>query len=208
MSEQDVPSPIDFHELAQAREWEAQTIKKRPWRPQFFAAFATAVNSRFDREFSVLELGSGPGHLAEQILRDCKVARYVALDFSEAMHQLAGARLGAFLDKIGFLQRDFRSTDWPAGLANFDAVVTMQAAHELRQKRRLPAFLSQVRTCLAPGGLFLYCDHYAESASAERQDLFRSQADQPVALREANFTDVRTLLDVGGMALLSAANPR
>jgi hypothetical protein len=86
MSEEDVPSPIDFHELAQAREWETQTILKRPWRPQFFAAFVATLNSRFDREFSVLELGSGPGHLAEQFLRDCKVARYVALDFSQSMH--------------------------------------------------------------------------------------------------------------------------
>jgi cyclopropane fatty-acyl-phospholipid synthase-like methyltransferase len=207
MSEQDVPSPIDFHELAQAREWEAQTIAKRPWRPQFFATFVTALNGRFDREFSVLELGSGPGHLAEPILRDCKVARYVALDFSESMHHLARTRLGPFLDKTEFLQRDFRSPDWTAGLTNFDAVVTMQAAHELRHKRRLPAFLSQVRICLAPGGLLLYCDHYAESASAERLDLFLSHADQPLALRKANFTEVRTLLDLGGMALLSATNP-
>jgi SAM-dependent methyltransferase len=207
MSGQDVPSPIDFHELAQAREWEAQTIMKRPWRPQFFAAFATALNSRFDREFSVLELGSGPGHLVEQILRDCKVARYVALDFSKAMHELAHARLDAFLEKIDFLQRDFRSPDWLTGLANFDAIITMQAAHELRHRRRLPDFLSQVRTCLLPGGLLLYCDHYAESAGAERRNLFLSQADQPVALQEANFTDVRTILDLGGMALLSATNP-
>jgi SAM-dependent methyltransferase len=208
MSEQDVPSPIDFHELAQAREWEAQTVVKRPWRPQFFAAFATALNSHFAREFSILELGSGPGHLAEQILRDCKVAKYVALDSSKAMHELARARLGAFLDQIDFLRRDFRSPDWTAGLANLEAVVTMQATHELRHKRRLPALLSQVRTCLLPDGLLLYCDHYAESAGAERRELFLSQADQPVALREASFTDVRTLLDVGGMALLSATNPR
>jgi SAM-dependent methyltransferase len=207
MSEQDVPSPIDFHELAQAREWEAQTIIKRPWRPQFFAAFVAGLNGRFGREFSVLELGSGPGHLAEPILRDCKAARYVALDFSQSMHHLARTRLGPFLDKTEFLQRDFRSPDWTAGLTNFDAVVTMQAAHELRHKRRLPAFLSQVRICLAPGGLLLYCDHYAESASAERLDLFLSHADQPLALRKANFTEVRTLLDLGGMALLSATNP-
>jgi hypothetical protein len=83
----------------------------------------------------------------------------------------------------------------------------MQAAHELRHKRRLPTFLSQVRNCLASEGLFLYCDHYAKSASAERQDLFLSRADQLLALRGANFTEVRTLLDLGGMALLSAINP-
>ncbi len=207
MSEQDVPSPIDFHEMAQAREWEAQTIAKRPWRLQFFAAFFAALNDRFDGAFSVLELGSGPGHLAEQILRNSKVTRYAALDFSQSMHHLARARLAAFPDKVNFIERDFRSPDWTAGLTNFNAIVTMQAAHELRHKRRLPTFLSQVRTCLLPGGLFLYCDHYAESASAERQDLFLSRAEQPLALREASFIEIRTLLDLGGMALLSATNP-
>src|SRR5580692_2227677 len=104
MSNEDVPSPIDFHDLAQAKKWEAQTVKNRPWRPQFFAAFVAALQGHFDREFSVLELGSGPGHLAEQILRHCAIGRYVALDFSEPMHALARARLAALAGKVKFLQ--------------------------------------------------------------------------------------------------------
>jgi SAM-dependent methyltransferase len=203
-NQDDVTSPIDFHDLAQAREWEAQTIKNKPWRPQFFAAIVAALQRHFDRGFSILELGSGPGHLAEEILCHCNITRYVALDFSKPMHALARERLAALAEKVEFLQRDFRAQDWSAGLGVFDSVVTMQAAHEVRHKSRVPALLSQARQCLAPGGVFLYCDSYAEAVSAKFADLHLSSADQPLALRQASLAQVQKLLDLGGMALFSA----
>jgi hypothetical protein len=52
-------SPIDFHDPAQARAWEDEIIKCRPWRPQFFAAFAEILNKHFERPFTLLEFGSG-----------------------------------------------------------------------------------------------------------------------------------------------------
>src|SRR5437764_262326 len=103
MGDFDVPSPIDFHDPAQAKSWEQNTIVRRPWRPEFFQAFASELNSRFSQPFSVLELGSGPGHLAQQILSACQVARYCALDFSDAMHALACERLGPFAAKVEFV---------------------------------------------------------------------------------------------------------
>jgi SAM-dependent methyltransferase len=204
MSTRDVPSPIDFHDVAQAREWEAQTIKNKPWRLQFFAAFVTALQNHFDRSFSILELGSGPGHLAQHLLLHCNVARYVALDFSKAMHELARERLAALADKIEFLQCDFRAPEWNAGLGVFDSIVTMQAAHEVRHKTQVPALLAQARQCLAPGGVFLYCDSYAEAVSAKYADLHLSSAEQPLALHQSSLAHVRKLLDLGGMALFSA----
>lgn len=199
----DVPSPINFHGLAQAREWEAQTVKNRPWRPQFFAAFVAALQSHFNREFSVLELGSGPGHLAEQILRRCNVAKYVALDFSKPMHALARKRLASFAGKVELLERDFRLPDWNVTLGVFDSIVTMQAAHEVRHKSRVPTLLAQARQCLTPGGIFLYCDSYAEAVSPKYADLHVTAAEQPLALQQANLMEVRKLLDLGGMALFS-----
>ena len=206
MPDHDVPSPIDFHDLAQAKEWEAQTVKNKPWRPQFFAAFVAALQKHFDREFSVLELGSGPGHLAEQILRHCNVERYVALDFSKPMHALARERLASLSKKVEFLERDFRSQDWNIKLGVFDSIVTMQAAHEVRHKSRVPALLAQARQCLAPGGIFLYCDGYAEAVSPKYADLHVTAADQPLALQKANLVQVRKLLDIGGMALFSGVS--
>jgi SAM-dependent methyltransferase len=198
----DVPSPVDFHDPAQARAWEEQTIKTRPWRPQFFAAMADALRAYFVEPACVLELGSGPGHLAEQLLTHCKISRYVALDFSSTMHALASARLSAFADRVEFATRDFRQADWNAGLGSFDAVVTLQAAHETRHKRHLPALLAQARQTLRPDGLMLYCDHYA--GPGKHPDLFWEVQAQAEVLRQTGFGKIEKLRDLGGMALYAA----
>src|ERR1700722_15145419 len=144
MSEDDVPSPIDFHNQRDAEAWAEQTARNRPWRPEFFGIYVRALNERFRQPFSVFELGSGPGLLAEQVLENCSVRSYVALDFSEAMHGLARQRLGRLLERVEFVCRDFRSPDWVRALGSFDAVLTMQAAHEVRHKRHVPALLEQL----------------------------------------------------------------
>jgi SAM-dependent methyltransferase len=201
---QDVPSPIDFHDPAQSRAWVENTVSARPWRPRFFDAFVSALNDRFQTPCSILELGSGPGHLAEQILGRCIVAKYGALDFSAAMHHIARERLSAFLERVHFIQRDFRSPDWTENLGIFDAVVTMQAVHEVRHTRHVVPLLTQARKLIAPGGMLLYCDHYAESG--KKPAFFLERQKQPTALLDAGFSRVQMLLDAGGMALYASQN--
>lgn len=153
MSEHDdVPSPIDFHDPDHARAWVDGTVRKRPWRPAFFAAFCTALAQLVAAPIRVLELGSGPGHLAREVLTHCRTNGYVALDFSAAMHQIARDHLGELSARVEFLQRDFRDPNWTAGLGPFDAVVTMQAAHETRHKQHLVPLLRQARSVLKPDG--------------------------------------------------------
>ena len=204
MADDDVPSPIDLRDPVQAAEWEAETIRRRPYRPLFFAEMVRAVNGAFLQPVTVLDLGSGPGHLIEQLVRNCPVARYVALDFSEAMHALARRRIGDSADQVAFVVRDFGQPHWWAGLPPFDVVVSMQSAHELRHSRHLPALLVQIREVLAPNGLFLYCDHYAEAGTAKHPDLFLDAAAQVRAVSEAGFSTPRVLLNTGGMALIAA----
>src|SRR5262249_54413809 len=127
----EVPSPIDFHDVDQARRWAAETARKRPCRPAFFAGFCAPLSEAADGPISVLDLGSGPGHLAREIVAHCRVASYVALDFSAAMHGLARAHLGELGTRVRFVERDFRDPHWTDGLGPVDAVVTMQAAHEV-----------------------------------------------------------------------------
>ncbi len=201
MPVEDVPSPIDFHDPAQAAAWVAETVRKRPARPLFFQAFTGALTERFDKPFTVLELGSGPGHLAEQVLQACPDATYTALDFSPAMHDVARERTAANAERITFVERDFRQADWMEGLGKFDAVITMQAAHETRHKSRLQGLMAQAKGLLTPFGVLLYCDHYAE----EESELFVGKGRQLALLRRAGFKDVHRLLDEGGMALYQAA---
>ncbi len=202
MSPRDVHSPIDFHDPTQARVWMERTTRNRPWRPEFFRAFAVALNTRSSHQSRILELGSGPGQLAAALLGSCRVSQYVALDFSAAMHDLARERLGPLAMKVKFIQRDFRTPDWNLMLGKFDAVVTLQAAHETRHQDRLPDLLRRTRQCLKTGGLLLYCDHYR--GTLKNPVLYLERQRQPHALREAGFVHVKRLLDKGGMALYSA----
>jgi SAM-dependent methyltransferase len=195
----DVPSLIDFHDPEAARAWTDSTVAKRPWRPAFFHAFAAALNQHFDRPFTALEVGSGPGHLAAAVLAACRISHYTAVDFSTAMHDLARQHIGPAADVVTFEQRDFRDEGWPAGLGPVDAVLTMQAAHEVRHKDHLPGLLRQLRGVLASGGLLLFADHYA--GGGKNPELFPTREDQPILLQEAHFPSVTLLLDHGGMTL-------
>jgi SAM-dependent methyltransferase len=200
----DVPIRVDFRDAATARTWIEDTRIRRPYRPRFFAAFCAALASR--PKLRILELGSGPGHLAREILAHCDVHTYVALDFSPAMHAIAAEHLGELARRVTFVTRDFRETSWPDALGTFDAVVTLQAAHETRHKRHLVPLLERARTVVAPGGVLLYADHYLTS-DTKLPALLPARADQPLALERAGFVEIDLRYEEGTMALWCGTNP-
>lgn len=202
-NDEDLPILVDFRDPATARTWIEETRIKRPYRPRFFAAFCAALATR--RSLRVLELGSGPGQLAREILTRCDVHTYVALDFSPAMHAIAIEHLGALASRVTFVTRDFREPSWPDGLGTFDAIVTLQAAHETRHKRHLVPLLERARTVLVPGGVLLYADHYL-TPETKLPGLAPTREDQPLALARAGFRDVDLRHEEGNMALWSGTN--
>src|SRR2546425_986969 len=168
--------------MADAIEWESGAMSKRPWRTEFFAQFASAIASATNPVRRILELGSGPGFLAEHLLRALPFVSYFALDFSPAMHQLAMQRLGPLASQVQFVERSFREPDWPKGLGRFECVVTNQAVHELRHKRYAATLHAQVRGLLASGGLYLVCDHFFGEGGMKNDQLYMSVAEQRDAL--------------------------
>jgi SAM-dependent methyltransferase len=156
----DVPNPIDFNNVQDVLAWVDDTQRKRPWRPEFFEAFASQIAQHFAGPADILELGSGPGMLAQQILGLCSVRRYVLLDFSLPMHSLARGRLTPFDSIAEYVTRDFRAENWERGLGLFDACVTMQAVHEMRHKRNVPRLLERIMATIRPGGHLWVADHY------------------------------------------------
>lgn len=185
--------------MADAREWEAEAMAKRPWRAEFFAAFGTELAAKLSVGGRVLELGSGPGFLAEHLLRALPEISYVLLDFSTAMHELARERLGALTARAEFVERSFKDHLWCEDVGRFDAVVTIQAVHELRHKRYARALHSQVRSLLAQGGSYLVCDHFAGDDGMKNAELYMSVEEQKAALVSAGFSNVRQVLLEGGM---------
>lgn len=198
----DVPSPIDLRRPEDAKQWAESAMSKRPWRVEFFAAFADVINAASGaRPCRVLELGSGPGFLAEHLLRTHAALGYVALDISAAMHELAVQRLGTLASRVQFVERSFREAAWLDGLGHFDFVVTHQAVHELRHKRRAIALHTQVRQLLVPRGAYLVCDHFFGEGGMSNDQLYMSVAEQRQALLSAGYGSVEQVMLKGGLVL-------
>lgn len=204
--EPDIPSPIDLRSAADARAWAETAERKRPWRPRLRAAIADAVvEHAAGKAQRVLELGPGPGWLAEELLGRGVVERYTLLDFSLPMLEMCRARLG-FRPELAYVHGDFAGDAWPAMVEGpFDAVVAMQSTHELRHKRHLARLYRHARGVLRAGGLLVVCDHEpGEAADARRTALFATVAEQREAMRMAGFGGVVARLELEGMYVISA----
>jgi cyclopropane fatty-acyl-phospholipid synthase-like methyltransferase len=199
----DVPSPIDLQDEADARAWTESANTLRPSRKTFFAAISSAI--RESQPVTVLELGSGPGFLAKQVLDDHPTIRMTLLDFSEPMHRLAGERLRQHASRVTHVCRSFKDEDWLDSLGPFDYVVTIQAVHELRHKRYATNLHRQVRSLLRQGGAYLVSDHHAGENGMKNTELYMTVDEQREALRTAGFATVRELLLLNGLVLHSAA---
>jgi len=198
----DVPSPIDFRQMSDAQEWE-RTAMQRPFREDFFEAFANELDKINKPSIKVLELGSGPGFLAQHILSRLAKVELSLLDFSPAMHELAGRRLTNVIDRVTFVERSFKEPGWEQGLGKLDAVITNQAVHELRHKRYSVALFQQVKSLLIPGGLFLFCDHYYGDDAMKNDQLYMSLTEQRAALQSAGYSATEILVK-GGRAFYRA----
>lgn len=200
----DVPSPIDFRTVAEAQAWAAAAMIKRPWREEFFRRMVDELAPLRAARGAILELGSGPGFLAQRMLERLPSAEYTALDFSPAMHALAKERLKGFADRVRFIEADFKTTHWTTGLPRYDAVVTVQAVHELRHKRHATGLYRAVNALLPPGGVFLMCDHIRGDAGMDDPALYMTLAEHEHALVEGGFNAVHEVHRESGQVLYRA----
>ncbi len=202
----EVPSPVDFRLMRDALEWERKAVQ-RPYREEFFAAICNELNRPGDRASTVLDIGSGPGFLAAHILATLPSTKLTLLDFSPAMHALARKRLIAFHHRVDFVERNFKEPGWWTGLETFDAVVTLQAVHELRHKSYATRFHRQVRNLLKSRGQYLVCDHYLGRDAMNNHRLYMTVDEQRESLEKAGYA-VREILVKGGRVLFSAGTLR
>ena len=199
-----MPSRVDLRNVQDAREWANTAMVKRPWRAEFFARITEEVSHLHSAPFSILELGSGPGFLAQQLLSALPGVTYAALDFSPAMHDIARQRLGKLAEHVRFIEADFSVDGWATGLSKVDAVVTSQAVHELRHKLHASAFYQAVRAVLKPSGVLLVCDHFAGEGGMADTALFMTPEEQESAIVAGGFLRPDLLMCNGGLVLFRA----
>lgn len=199
-SDSEMPGSVDFNDPTQVHDWIMQTVQRRAWRPRIFAAIARTLNETFDRAIDVAELGSGAGQLAREILHNCRVASYAAIDDSPASHDAARAHLGEVAHAVRFMVSESLAGDWGGALAPVDAVLAMPAARG--PAHREPLF-RRAHEILRPEGLLLCCNQYDhggphQSATTLRREELRE------TLRAIGFRRVEEVLELGSMVLVRA----
>ena len=209
----DVPTSVDFRDPATTATWVAEAEAKRPQRPAVRGAIAERVaevaRARVidaaklgildAARMHVLELGPGPGLLAEAIYEVCEVERYVAFDFSQPMLDIAKQRLG---ERVTYMLGDFSDPEWPTLLEGqpFDAIVAMQSVHELRHKRRAETLYAQAKTLMRPGSVLVVADHEPK----DDRPLYMTADEQRAAMTAAGLSNATVHATFDGLYVVSA----
>lgn len=203
----EVPSSVNFQNGFEAQKWANESLAKRPGRLHLFQRFVWEVSQLANPPRTVLELGSGPGFLAEQLLRQCpSIETYYLLDFSGAMIDLSRTRMRPFEGKdIQYIQASFKVSSWVNQVPTVpDVIVSMEAIHEVRHKRHVPRLYTEIASILPPHGVVLICDHLPADKSDREQSLYMAQHEQLTAFAMAGFLQRETRAFQSGLALYRA----
>ncbi|MCG8371001.1 MAG: class I SAM-dependent methyltransferase [Proteobacteria bacterium] len=105
----------------------------------------------------VLDLGCGPGVLAESILQKFADARVVCLDISPVSLAKARRKLSPYGERAEFVECPLDG-DWTQDVGDgFDLVIAVQSLHHVPRARK-PLVIDRVYEALQPGGLFVLSD--------------------------------------------------
>ena len=83
-----------------------------PGRAEQMAALLDLIPARADEQFTIVELASGEGALAQAILERFHACHYVALDGSAVMRQHMGERLTQFRDRLEIRPFELAQQEW------------------------------------------------------------------------------------------------
>lgn len=193
--------PHDYFNQDYVREWARSANARRPFRARFFDAFVSELSAL--SKLRILDLGAGPGFLAEHLLDRCDISSYHLFDFSPHMLEMSRARLSRFEKRVSFHQGSFLDDNWHHALpAPFDAAVSIQAVHELRDTSRIPRLYRELASLLTPNGMVLIADGVA--TEGDDTGPFHTTKGHLAALMEAGFEEVHQILAEGDLAMFSA----
>ncbi|NKY32421.1 class I SAM-dependent methyltransferase [Nocardia speluncae] len=151
--------------------WDRQQERYMPDREMRFDVIGDVLTELLDRpDPLIVDLGVGPGTLAERLLARLPGATVVGVDADPLLLALCEAAHGSHRLRTVFA--DLREPGWPAALGLNrapDAFVSTTALHWMNREplRRL------IRTCatvLPPGGIFVDGDHLYEGPAGPRLD--------------------------------------
>lgn len=151
--------------------WDRQQEHYMPDREQRFEVIGDVLDELLDRpDPLIVDLGVGPGTLAQRILQRLPQARIVGVDADPLLLALAELTLGS--DRFRTVDADLRTADWLDALALDrapDAFVSTTALHWMNREP-LRELITVCAGALPAGGVFVDGDHLYEGPAGPRLD--------------------------------------
>jgi len=148
----------EFHDAEFAIEW-ADRFVPTPERLALFDLVLSELNSRIPARSCVVELGIGPGYLADHVLRAMPEIQYCGIDFSRPMLDIARDRLRTHSPRVTCLQAELvTDTWWEDVSAPINAIISTWALHDLGSRENVEVVYKGCAQALQDGGIFLNGD--------------------------------------------------
>ncbi len=150
-----------------------------PGRAEQMEALLDLIPAKDDERFTIVELASGEGMLAQAILERFQACHYVALDGSEVMRQHMSEKLSRFGNRLEIRSFEWTQQEWRDNLPHpLRCVVSSLSVHHLFDEEK-QQFFRDLFDHLEPGGALLMAD-IIEPANQQIADLFAKQYDEIV----------------------------
>ena len=148
----------EFHDHEYSNEW-SNKFSPTPERLRLFETIFSEIEKLNASDIHILELGIGPGYLANFLLEKFNNITYEGLDFSTPMLTIASKRLHKYQKRTAFTQVDLTDKDWVKKVSHRPKViVTTWALHDLLSMENILSVYTNSRKILREEGVFLNGD--------------------------------------------------
>jgi SAM-dependent methyltransferase len=137
----------------------AKRFVPTPERLELFNVILAELKTQIPSNSYVVELGIGPGYLADFLLNSLKNIHYYGIDFSSPMLDIARKRLRPYSNRVTYIKADLVNDDWSRHiLMPINAIVSTWALHDLGSPQYTEIVYEKCAQILQSRGMLLNGD--------------------------------------------------
>tara|TARA_Y100001934_G_C12159411_1_gene681254 strand:+ start:104 stop:700 length:597 start_codon:yes stop_codon:yes gene_type:complete len=189
--------PREFENQDEILTWADSLDERWPERIEVRAGIVDVVRSLRCSQATIVELCSGDGRLARQILQTVPDARYIGIDASESLCVYVRQQLG-----IETVRADLRESHWTSSFDTaIDAILTLQSMHDVGGPAMIEQLYASSLDALSAEGRLVAADFVVDEEAYDSEKAGRL----PIAwhldkLQSLGFGNVRCEIVAGKLA--------